>query len=349
MIGKKKNSILELDQKRLEDWFKSLNQPTYRADQVLNWIFRKEVFSFDEMTNLSKQRRRELERNFKILALQIQEKYVSYDGTIRFLFQLDDGNTVETVYIPHESHYTLCISSQVGCALGCRFCATGRMGIVRNLTVSEILSEIFVARKHAPAEQRCNIVFMGMGEPLLNIGNVLKAIESLTNAWGFGWSPTRITVSTSGIIPEIVRLGKMNPGFKLAVSLNAADDRTRSRLMPINRKYPLKQLLKVLKEYPLKSRQDFITFEYILIKGINDQEASALKLVKILDRKRSKINLIPMNETEFSRYTPPDADRILSFRKILESGGFNVRIRQSRGADIQAACGQLAGRVKNVS
>jgi len=217
------------------------------------------------------------------------------------------------------------------------------MGIIRNLSSGEILSQIFLIQNAINNPQKANIVFMGMGEPLLNLANVIDTIETLTSEWGFAWSPKRVTVSTAGIVPEIIRLGELRLGINLAVSLNAADEKTRSRLMPINRKYPLKLLLKALNEFPLPSKQDFITFEYVLIKNQNDSEVSAKRLTKILSRKRSKINLIAYNPGANKRYQAPPYDRVLMFQSILQSANFNVLIRKSRGPDISAACGQLAG------
>jgi 23S rRNA (adenine2503-C2)-methyltransferase len=344
-----KTSLLNLNPAELKEWFETTGHQAFHADQILSWIYEKGVFCFEDMSNLSKTLRQKLASQFIILDTELLRRFESQDGCLKQLLKLHDSRLIEVVYLPVESHYTLCLSSQVGCALGCRFCATGSMGIGRNLSVGEIISQVLEIQRDTSRREPGNIVFMGMGEPLLNSAHVLAAIERMTAPWGFGWSPRRITVSTAGIIPEIRRLGEAQLGINLAVSLNAADDRTRSRLMPINRKYPLKKLIQTLKEYPLKTKQQMITLEYILLKGINDSDDDAHKLTKLLARKRFKINLIAFNSTEGTRFKPSEQERILAFQQILSQAGLITRIRKSMGSDIAAACGQLAGQAEGES
>ncbi len=338
-------SILDLNLQEIQEWLVRQGEPPYRAKQLTRWIYSEHVLDFQDMTDLSKSIRAKLERQFHITGARIVQQREHNDGTIKFGIALEDSQSVETVFLPRDKRKTLCISSQVGCALGCKFCATGILGIIRNLSSGEIISQLILARRHAEFMDHGNIVFMGMGEPLLNTVNVIKAIKALTSEWGFGWSPRRITVSTAGIVPEIQRLGQARLGVNLAISLNAPDDRTRSRLMPINRKYPLKSLMKVLKEYPLPSGQQKITYEYILLRGFNDSPDHARKLIKLLLKKRSKINLIPFNPIEGTRFHPSDPATMLAFQNVLSEAGFLVRIRKSQGQAIDAACGQLAGNI----
>ncbi len=338
-----KKIITDLDHDQLIVWLSEHGFPSFHAAQIFNWIYSKAATAFDAMTDLSKELRRSLDSSFYPLGTILRQSLSDPTGVMKFVFALQDSHVVETVYIPSETGYTLCISSQVGCLLGCRFCATGAMGIVRNLSSGEILSQVLHAQKITGCGSHGNIVFMGMGEPLLNSDAVIEAIKKLTDARGLGWSPRRITVSTAGIVPEIHRLGKAGLGVNLAVSLNAADDTTRSRIMPINKKYPLKTLLAALNAYPLPSRQHQITCEYVMLQGVNDALQQADKLVRLLNRRRYKINLIPFNASSNSQFTCSDPDTISAFQKHLHDAGFIVRIRNSRGAGIQAACGQLAG------
>jgi len=338
-------SIMDLNLQELQEWLVRQGEPPYRAKQITRWLYIEHVSDIEEMTNLSKSLRKKLAREFAVLNGRIIEHREHTDGTVKFGIALADNQPVETVYLPRAKRKTLCISSQAGCALGCKFCATGMLGIIRNLTCGEILSQIIHARRHVEFKEHGNIVFMGMGEPLMNTLNVIQSIKVLTSDWGFGWSPRRITVSTAGIVPEIRRMGQAKLGVNLAISLNAPDDRIRSRLMPINRKYPLKMLMQAIKDYPLSSGQQKITFEYIMLRGINDSPEHAVKLIKLLPKNRSKLNLIPFNPIEGSRYHPTDGEQIVAFQDILTDAGFLVRIRKSQGRAIQAACGQLAGNI----
>lgn len=340
----KRISILELDIEELQSWCTRKKQPAFRGRQVFDWLYQKNVTDFEQMTNVPESLRQLLSKAYVGLCTEITEYCRDADGTAKYLFRLKDNHRIESVYLPRNTDYTLCISSQVGCALGCRFCATGTMGIVRNLSVGEILSQVIHIRQNDGLSSHGNIVFMGMGEPLLNLDAIIGAVERLTEPAALGWSPRRITVSTAGIVPEIRRLGERLPGINLAVSLNAADDRTRSRLMPINRKYPLKILMEALKAYPLPSRQHQITYEYIMLHRINDQMKDATHLIRLLDRRRDKINLIPFNPVPGSRFRCSEPESIRQFQKCLHDAGFTAMIRQSQGASIAAACGQLAGR-----
>ncbi|MBN1880315.1 23S rRNA (adenine(2503)-C(2))-methyltransferase RlmN [bacterium] len=338
-------SLVDFSPDMLSEWCSSQNLDHFRASQIHEWIFKKLVFDYGSMTNLPAVLRTTLSKTVPVLNTVVKHVASDSDGTRKFVFSLTDDHSIETVFMPGDTGYTLCISSQVGCALGCRFCATGMMGIVRNLSAGEILSQILHARQQVQADDHGNIVFMGMGEPLLNADAVVDAVRRITDPHCMGWSPRRITLSTAGIIPEIRRLGKLNLLINLAVSLNAADEATRSRLMPINRKYPLKNLMAALKEYPLPSRQHQITYEYILINGINDDLQHAEKLVRLLDPRRDKVNLIPYNSVPGSRFKKSEPDVVERFQDRLRSGGLIAQIRKSRGNSIMAACGQLAGSI----
>jgi 23S rRNA (adenine2503-C2)-methyltransferase len=265
-------------------------------------------------------------------------------GTKKFLFQLKDGNRIESVLIPDKSRLTLCVSTQVGCAFGCRFCLTGKMGWKRNLTISEILNQILAVRETLKERASItNIVLMGMGEPLANYSNTLHAIELMTNPDAFKFSSRRVTLSTVGLLPELERLSKEKNSLRLAISLNAANEETRSHLMPINRRYPLRKLLEACRNFPLRPRTR-ITFEYVLVDGINDSPQDAKKLVKILRGIPSKVNLIPLNEAPGIPFKRPSEEKVRAFQDILMKGGFTAIVRASKGVEISAACGQLQGK-----
>lgn len=346
MKGKRlveKKIITDLDHDQLIVWLSEHAFPSFHAAQLFNWLYSKGATDFDAMTDLPHKLRDSLNTSFFLLGTTLHQSLTDETGVLKFVFSLHDNHVIETVYLPSETGYTLCISSQVGCVLGCRFCATGAMGIVRNLSSGEIVSQVLHAQKITGCGAHGSIVFMGMGEPLLNSDAVIEAIKRITDTRGLGWSPRRVTLSTAGIVPEIHRLGKAGLGVNLAVSLNAADDATRSRIMPINKKYPLKMLISSLNAYPLPSRQHRITCEYVMLQGINDSLQQADKLIRLLNRRRYKINLIPYNATSNSRFKPSESNTILAFQNRLHTAGFIVRIRNSRGSGIQAACGQLAG------
>jgi 23S rRNA (adenine2503-C2)-methyltransferase len=310
---------------------------------MLRWLYREGVHSIDEMTNLSKKFRQELKNVSSISLFHPLRVEEARDGTKKFLFQLEDGNLIESVLISDKSRLTLCVSTQVGCALGCRFCLTGKKGWKRDLVLSEILNQILAVRETLKdGASITNIVLMGMGEPLANYDNTLKAIELMVHPEAFKLSSRRITLSTAGLLPELERLSKEKTPFSLAISLNASDEETRSHLMPVNRRYPLKRLLEVCRHFPLRPRTR-ITFEYVLVGGINDTPQDARRLVRLLRGIPSKINLIPLNEASGIPFKRPSDEKVREFQEILMKGGFTAIVRASKGAEISAACGQLQG------
>ncbi|NNF98837.1 MAG: 23S rRNA (adenine(2503)-C(2))-methyltransferase RlmN [Desulfobacteraceae bacterium] len=334
--------IKNFDRDQLVRYLDDQGIRSFRAAQILKWIYIRQVDTFDEMTDLKRDTRSSLDAAFTIERLKNKAVETSSDGTRKYLFELSDGNHIESVLIPEKNHYTLCISSQVGCALGCRFCRTARIGRVRDLTRGEIVAQVRdITRDLGEGMRLTNIVFMGMGEPLANYDNVVSAIHTFVdNESGMRLSARKITVSTAGLVPEIVKLGN-DTTVNLAVSLNAADNRIRDKLMPINRKYPLEQLIDACRRYPLpKGRR--ITFEYILIKDINDSLADAGKLVKLLRPVKAKVNLIPFNAHDKTAFARPSEGRIDAFFQYLLDHNYTAIIRRSKGQDISAACGQLA-------
>jgi 23S rRNA (adenine2503-C2)-methyltransferase len=336
-----KTDINTLSRDQLIAWLSRRDIASFRAEQVRRWIYSAQVDSFDEMTNIKKDIRELLSEHFSIPRLSVVTTENSRDGCVKFLFELSDGNRIESVLIPERTHDTLCISSQVGCAQGCRFCLTARVGFVRNLTAGEIVAQVRDI-KHLLGKQNklTNIVFMGMGEPLANYDNVRTAIGTLVDEKaGLGFSPRKITVSTSGLVPRMHDLGH-DSKVQMAVSLNAVDNETRTRLMPINKTYPIETLLETCWTYPLGPRRK-LTFEYILMKGINDSEAHALKLARLLKPAKAKVNLIPFNPHEGCDFEKPEESTVLKFQGILLARNFTTNIRQSKGTDISAACGQL--------
>ena len=338
-------NIKDMTLAEIESFILHLGKERYRARQIMKWLYQSGVTSFHEMTNLSKDFRKEIEELAQIGSLFIETIQESKDGTKKILFKLEDGHFIESVVLHEKNHLTLCISTQVGCRMGCRFCLTGRQGLKRNLNVSEIVDQITSLRFGIPEGKNIkNIVMMGMGEPLLNYENVLKAIDIITSDVGLGLSKRRITVSTCGIVPMIYQLGE-DMCVNLAVSLNATDNETRSHLMPINRKYPLEELIAACREYPMPRRR-MITFEYILIDSVNDRKEDAERLSRLMDGIHCKFNLIPFNEFPESDLKKPSKERIRSFRDLLIKNNFTATVRPSKGSDILAACGQLSGRAK---
>ena len=337
------SDIKELTADQLASWLAENGHPKYRLGQIYRWIYQRQADTFEAMTDLGKTLRQQLAAAFAIRRHEILGMETSRDGTRKFLFQLADGARIESVLIPEKEHDTLCISSQVGCAQGCRFCMTGRGGLTRNLTAAEIVSQVRDVRGAAVGSLRLtNIVVMGMGEPLANYDNMLAALRRLTDAdTGLGFSARRITLSTAGVVPRLADLGR-DSNVNLAVSLNATDNTTRSRLMPINRAHPLESLLDACARYPLPPRRR-ITFEYILMAGINDSQDNARRLARLLSPIRSKVNLIPFNPHEGSEFDRPAPAVIERFRQILVDKDYTVITRHSKGQDISAACGQLAG------
>ncbi len=321
----------------------AMGEKPYRAEQIYAWLFHRKAPDIDSMTDISKSFRERLKGGFYIGGLEILDVKRSSDGTRKFLSLLDDGSRIESVLIPEPDRLTLCVSTQAGCALGCRFCITGMTGFTRNLSLAERTGEVFAAIGILEEGERItNVVLMGMGEPMANYDNVLRFIQVLTDGLGFGFSHNKVTVSTSGLVPEIKKLG-MDTNVNLAVSLNATTDEVRSRIMPINRKYPLGELIEALRSYPLHGKKN-ITIEYVLLKNVNDTLEDARRLAKLLRGIHCKVNLIPFNPFRGASYERPEEQRVIAFGKILQDAGYNVFTRQSKGVDILAACGQLKGR-----
>jgi 23S rRNA (adenine2503-C2)-methyltransferase len=311
---------------------------------MLRWLYHHGVQSFDEMTNLSKGFRQELSQISFISVLRCVRVEKAEDGTQKFLFQLEDGKRIESVLIPDNARLTLCLSTQVGCALGCRFCLTGKTGWKRDLGVSEILNQITAVKKMLPEKTSItNIVLMGMGEPLANYRNTMKATALMAHPDAFKFSSRRITLSTAGLLPELEALSKEKPSFRLAISLNASDEETRTYLMPVNRRHPLSKVLALCREFPLR-RRIRITFEYVMVEGINDSSQDAKRLLRILRGIPSKINLIPLNEAPEIPLKKPSEERVKRFQEILMDGGLTAIVRNSKGREISAACGQLRGK-----
>ena len=346
--------IQDLGRAALAEWCAAVGEPRYRTEQILSWVHRKGAPRFDDMSSLSHGLRARLAADFGLRRLEAACVADAADGTRKLLFHLaaeprSDMRTaaIESVLIPQferaegaRDRLTLCISSQAGCAMGCRFCATARMGLVRNLTPSEIVGQVRAGRLLAAPRPLTNIVFMGMGEPLANYEAVRTALEILTADWGYGVSPRRITVSTVGIVPMIPRL-IAETRVNLAVSLSATSEPQRARLMPVDRRYPLAALVGACRALPLPRRKR-ITFEYVLLGGENDADADARRLVQLLHGLRAKVNLIPFNPFPDAGFVPSPRERVLRFQAMLRAHGVHATIRESRGQDIQAACGQLA-------
>ena len=342
-----RKNLVALSLKELELLAGELGLEPYRSRQISQWIFQKHVRDISRMTNLSKDLRMRLEAVAFISSFTPERIDSSKDGSKKYLFRTSDGFGLESVLIPESGHTTLCISTQIGCAMGCRFCHTGRDGLVRNLTAAEILNQVSAIMMLEPfGEAMPNLVFMGMGEPLANYDITVKAIRTLLSPWGFNFSHRRITVSTAGLVPQMKRLGEDVP-VNLAISLNASNDETRNRLMPVNKKYPLRDVLAAARQFPLAARKR-ITFEYILIKGLNDAAGNARELAGLLKGIPCKINLIPFNEHPAVDFKKPDERAVKAFQKILHDLNFTAPIRHSKGSDIAAACGQL-GSVLNSS
>jgi 23S rRNA (adenine2503-C2)-methyltransferase len=352
-FDEKKTDLKNLTQDELVEFVESLGQPAFRGRQILSWIYKSSITDFEQMTDLAREFRKILPEHAYMSRFTDPITEISRDGAVKFGFQLDDGFVIESVLIPEEDRNTLCVSSQAGCAMGCRFCVTGTMGFTRNLTRAEIVNQVCGVRDwildHEGENGRklTNIVFMGMGEPLANLKNLLGALSILTEQRGLDFSSRRITVSTCGLVPQMMELGTQT-NVNMAISLHAADNETRSLLMPINDRYPLEELLEACKNYPQKKRQR-VMFEYTLLAGINDSDETACMLGNLLRDIPCKINLLSMNEAGGQQYTSPSRERVLQFQRKLRDAGYTVFIRQSRGADISAACGQLAGKENLVS
>lgn len=341
-----------LDRQGLESFAESLGQPSFRGRQIMAWLYRPGVTDFAQMTDLAKSFRALLPIHARISSFDDPVTEISADGSIKFGFTLEDGQIIESVIIPEADRNTLCISSQVGCAMDCRFCQTGTVGFKRNLTPAEMVNQVCAVRDYlnrqqsGPGDQTAvtNLVFMGMGEPLNNLDNLLTTISILTDQKGLDMASRRITVSTCGIVPKMRTLGEQT-SVNLAISLHAVDNETRNKLMPINRRYPIAQLLQACRDYPIQKRKR-IMIEYIMLDGVNDSDAEARQLATLLRQIPCKINLLAYNECEGMGYSSSPRDRILSFQEILRKAHYSVFIRSSRGSDIAAACGQLAGKLK---
>ncbi|PCH55307.1 MAG: 23S rRNA (adenine(2503)-C(2))-methyltransferase RlmN [Legionellales bacterium] len=335
-------NLLGLAPTALQDFFVELGEAPFRAKQILQWVHQRGISDFDAMTDISKALRDKLRDSCIIKAPKIVREQISNDGTIKWLLQLDDFNCVETVYIPEAKRATLCISSQVGCALNCTFCATATQGFNRNLTVAEIIGQLWQAKLKAP-QPITNVVMMGMGEPLLNFDSVTDALALMRSDYAYALPRRRVTLSTSGVVPRILELAKTSD-VALAVSLHAAMDELRNILVPINKKYPVKVLIDACKEYLyLNTGCDHITIEYVMLRDVNDSIACAKQLAKVLHGLACKVNLIPFNPYKGSKYTCSSSATILAFRKVLNDNKIFSFARKTRGDDIDAACGQLAG------
>lgn len=375
MQAEKKVDLKNFTLPALEQFLQGQGKERFRATQIFKWLFQHDAHSFEEMTNISKDLRRELEATAVISNLQIEAVENGSDGTRKYLFNLADGHAVEAVLIPIEGRNTLCISSQVGCAMACEFCLTGTFKLTRNLTTSEIVNQIMAVKRDLlinpvlPGTQVTsvpffadndedgddnsqdspvlirNIVMMGMGEPLNNLDNVIPAIKIMIDGNGLQLSNRRVTVSTCGLVPEMKRLGQEVPNVNLAVSLNATTDELRNRIMPVNRAYPLKELLKACSEFPLPGRRK-VTFEYVMLGGINDTLEDAKRLLRLTHDIPNKVNLIPFNEHEGCGFKAPTQAAVDAFHKYLIDRHVTVITRDSRGGDISAACGQLKGRLE---
>ena len=336
MTDLKSLTFPELEKFALSKGFKK-----YRAVQIARWLYKKLATDFDQMTDISKEDREKLKKEAKIYNLKILKKEQSSDGTVKYLFELEDGNRIESVFIPERDWNTICISTQVGCPVGCAFCLTAKDGFTRNLKVSEIVDQYISVQRDVGTERRIsNIVFMGMGEPLLNFENLKKSIEILTDDRMLGLSTRKITVSTCGIIPGIKRMAKELPKIKLALSLHATDDKTRKRLIPLNERYPINEIMKELRKYPANNVRR-IMVEYLIMEGINDSIEDAKRLIKLVKGIPVKINIIPFNEYPGSPFKRPSREKIEAFQKVLWDAGIATFIRDSRGQDISAACGML--------
>lgn len=346
-----KTNLLNYDLNGLTQHFAEMGEKPFRAKQVMRWMHQAGAQNFEEMTDLAKSLRAKLNEQATIEVPKLMMAQESTDGTRKWLLDVGTGNGVETVFIPEAERGTLCISSQVGCALECTFCSTGRQGFNRNLTAAEIIGQLWWANKAmgvTPKNERVisNVVMMGMGEPMANFDNVVTALGIMLDDHGYGLSRRRVTVSTSGMVPQMDRLRDAMP-VALAVSLHASNDEVRDQIVPLNKKYPLKELMAACQRYLVKAPRDFITFEYVMLDGINDKAQHARELIELVKDVPCKFNLIPFNPFPNSGYERSTNENIRIFRDILQQAGFVVTVRKTRGDDIDAACGQLAGQVQD--
>jgi 23S rRNA (adenine2503-C2)-methyltransferase len=347
-----KINLLGLDHQAMQAYLLTLGEKPYRAQQVLKWVHTHGVSDFNAMSNLSKSLRQVLSDNASVSHPEVIYEKEALDGTYKWLFRLSDGNCIETVFIPEKTRGTLCISSQVGCILNCDFCSTGKQGFNRNLTTAEIVGQLWYAvRKLSQTNglhdrRITNVVMMGMGEPLLNFDNLIPALKLMRDDNAYGLSKKRVTVSTAGVIPMLLQL-KEQTDVALAVSLHAPTDELRNQLVPLNKKYPLKELMAVCRNYFSNEHKRSITMEYVMLDGVNDSKEQAKQLVRLLNGIKVKMNLIPFNPFPNTSYQRSKPEAIMQFRDILMQAGMNTTIRRTRGDDIDAACGQLVGDVKD--
>ncbi|HLB56546.1 MAG TPA: 23S rRNA (adenine(2503)-C(2))-methyltransferase RlmN [Coxiellaceae bacterium] len=337
-------NLLNFSRPDLKAFMKTLDEPAFRADQVLQWIHQRGVIDFDLMTNLSKSFREKLKSEACVNLMETMTDQIARDGTRKFLFKLYDGNAIETVFIPEKTRGTLCVSSQVGCALNCSFCSTGKEGFSRNLSLAEIIGQVFLVRdklKNTDAKIT-NVVMMGMGEPLLNYKPVIDAMDLMMHDLAYGLSKYRVTLSTSGVVPNMLQF-KKDSLASLAVSLHAPTNELREQLVPINKKYPLEVLMPVCREFFPNDSKRCIVFEYVMLKNINDSLTHAKQLIRLLDNMNCKVNLIPFNPFPKTNYVCSDMETILAFQDRLNKAGVKTWVRKTRGEDIDGACGQLAG------
>ncbi|MBA3535501.1 MAG: 23S rRNA (adenine(2503)-C(2))-methyltransferase RlmN [Tatlockia sp.] len=347
-----KINLLDFNYQQMREFFTDFGEKPYRAQQLMQWIHQAGFHDFEQMTNLGKVLRQRLNEIAEICLPEIVSSQKSNDGTCKWLLKLSCGNCIETVYIPEANRGTLCVSSQIGCALDCSFCSTGKQGFNRNLSTAEIIGQVWLAvrelsqDKGAHDKKVTNVVMMGMGEPLLNFDNVILAMDIMMDDFAYGLSKRRVTLSTSGVLPELERLRDTSP-VALAVSLHAPNDELRNKLVPINKKYPLAQLMAVCKDYFKNEPKRKVTFEYVMLKGVNDQPEHAAQLIRLLHDVPAKVNLIPFNPFPLTEYQRSSQQTIDAFREKLIAKGINTITRKTRGDDIDAACGQLAGDVKD--
>lgn len=344
-------NLLNYDQKQLVALMVQWHEKPFRAKQLLRWMHHFGINDFNEMTDIAKTFRHTLQREAEISVPSLLAEQKSLDGTYKWLLDVGVGNGIETVFIPEDDRGTLCVSSQIGCALACTFCSTARQGFNRNLTVAEIIGQLWWANKalgRDPKGQRIvsNVVMMGMGEPLANFDNVVSAMRLMLDDHAYGLSRRRVTLSTSGLVPAIDRLSEACP-VALAVSLHAPNDALRNQIVPINKKYPLAELMAACLRYLEKAPRDFITFEYVMLQGINDTVMHAEQLIELLKNVPCKLNLIPFNPFPNSGYACSTREAIAKFKTLLIEAGYIVTVRKTRGDDIDAACGQLAGKVQD--
>jgi 23S rRNA (adenine2503-C2)-methyltransferase len=340
----RRRGLKDFSRAALRELFQARGWAAYRADQVATWLYKNDVDSVDAMTNLPASIRQALELEFEMTSLEVERTQRSVDGTIKLLLKAVDGARIEAVMIPEERRHTLCVSTQVGCSLSCDFCATGALGFTRNLSCSEIIDQVLLARRLMPArESLTNIVFMGMGEPLLNLPNVSEAIRILTDPKAFAMAPRRMTVSTAGVLPQIGPLLEVAP-IHLAVSLHATTDAVRDILVPLNMRFPIEALLATLRAEPRINRRRPVFFEYTLMDGVNDSDEDARRLPVLIEGIPSKVNVIAMNPHPDAAYRPPPPEVVDRFTATLHRAGVRVTLRKDRGRDIDAACGQLANR-----